>query len=115
MGQFGGRERWGWGGARVGGNFPFFLLCHFQSTILSLLSLIFPFLSFSFSFSFHLSISYGQHNAGQIAGTIRKEQEEDLNRMLDKKLERQKDNKGFQSPNVYSHAIAYRLHASHEI
>ena len=69
MRQFGGGERGGWGGAGVGGNFPFFLLCHFQSTVLSLVSLIFPFLSFSF----HLFISCGQHNAGQIAGTIRTE------------------------------------------
>ena len=52
---------------------------------------------------------------GQIAGTIRREQEEDLARMFDKELETQKDNKGFQSQNVYSHAIACRLHASHEI
>ena len=111
MGQFAGGERWGWGGARVGGNFPFFLICLFLSTVLSFVSLIFPFLSFSF----HLFISCGQHNVGQIAGTIRTEQEEDLVRMFDKKLERQKDNKGLQSQNVYSHTIAYRLHASHEI
>ena len=110
MWKFGGGERWGWGGARVGGNFPFFLLCLFQLTVLSLVSVIVPFLLFSF----HPFISCGQHNAGQIAGTIRTEQEEDLNRMFDKKLERRKDNKGFQSQNVYSHAIAYWLHASHE-
>ena len=111
MGQFAGGERWGWGGARVGGNFPFFLVYLFQSTVLSFVSLIFPFLLFSF----HLFISCGQHNAVQIAGTIRTEQEEDLNRMFDKKLERPKDNKGFKSQNVHCHAIAYRLHASHEI
>ena len=52
---------------------------------------------------------------GQIARTIRREQEEDLDRMFDKKLERQKDNKGFQSQSVYSHAIVYKLHASLEI
>ena len=96
MGQFGGGERCGWGGAGVGGNFPFFLLCHFQLTVLSLVSLIFPFLSFSF----HLFISCGQHNAGQIAGAIRRKQEEDLNKMFDKKRERQEDNKGF-NPKMY--------------
>ena len=111
MEQFGGGERWGWGGARVGGNFPFFLLCHFQSIVLFLVSLIFPFLFFSF----HPFISCGQYNAGQIAGTIRTEQEEDLDRMFDKKLEKQKDDEGFQCQNVYSHTIAYRLHASLEI
>ena len=111
MGQFGGGERWGWGGAGVGGNFPFFLLCQFQSTILSLVPLIFPFIPVSF----HLFISCGQYNARQIAGTIRTEQDEDLDRMFVKRPERQKDNKGCQCHNVYSHAIAYRLHASHEI
>ena len=35
--------------------------------------------------------------------------------MFDEKLERQKDDKGSQSQNVYSHAIAYGLHASLEL
>ena len=111
MGQFGEGERGRWGGARVEDNFPFFFLCHLQRPVLYLVSLTFPFLVFSL----HLFISYGQHNAGQIAGTIITEHEEDLNRMFDKNLEKQKDDEGFQCQNVYSHTIAYRLHASLEI
>ena len=111
MGQFGGGERWGWGGARVGSNFPFLSPLSFSvnCTFLGFFVISIPFILFSSFYKLPTT------NAGQIAGTIRTEQEEDLNRMFDKKLERQKDNKGFQSHNVYSHTIAYRLHASHEI